>query len=138
MNEQSPIPDLQPLNRRAARRQRHADRSHAGTWAVGIILILLGGMFLLRTTGTWAIPLTNWWALFLLLPAFGTLSAAWRTYQEEGRLTDPARIALLIGLVLTFIAFMFLFGINWSYVGPILIIVFGVAIILYYVIGSRE
>jgi hypothetical protein len=66
------------------------------------------------------------------------LSAAWRTYLEEGHLNGPARISMLVGLVLTFIAFMFLFGISWAYVGPILIIVVGIAIILNYVIGSQE
>jgi hypothetical protein len=142
MTEQSPVPDPEPLSRREARKlhreQRLADPSRGDTWLVGLILILLGGMFLLRSSGILAVPLTNWWALFILLPAFGTLSAAWRTYQEEGQLTAPARISLLIGLVLTFIAFMFLFGIDWTYVGPLLIIVIGIAIILNYGIGSRE
>jgi hypothetical protein len=138
MTEHSPTPDAEPLSRREARRQRLADPSRGGTWMVGIILILLGGVFLVRTTGIVDIPLTNWWALFILMPAFGALSAAWRTYLEEGHLNGPARISMLVGLVLTFIAFMFLFGISWAYVGPILIIVVGIAIILNYVIGSQE
>jgi hypothetical protein len=106
-------------------------------WIVGIILIVLGGLFLMRTMGT-DIPLTNWWALFILIPAFGALSAAWRTYQEQGRLTGPARGSLLVGLVLTFITFMFLFEISWTYLGPILIIGVGIAIILNYMIGSQD
>jgi peptidoglycan/LPS O-acetylase OafA/YrhL len=142
MTEQSPVPETEPLSRREARRhrreQRLADPSRQGSWVVGLILILLGGMFLLRTTGTWDIPLTNWWALFIFLPAFGTLSAAWRTYQQEGRLNGAARISLLVGLVLTFIAFMFLFGINWTYVGPLLIIGIGISVILSYMIGGQE
>lgn len=142
MNEQSPIPDPEPLSRREARRQRReqrlADPSRGGSWLVGIILILLGGLFLLRTTGIVDIPLTNWWAFFILIPAFGALSAAWRTYQEEGRLTGPARGSLLVGLVLTFITFMFLFEISWTFAGPILIIVVGIAIILNYAIGNQE
>jgi hypothetical protein len=141
MAEQSPIPEPEPLSRREARRQRHeqrlADPSRGDAWIVGIILIVLGGLFLMRTMGT-DIPLTNWWALFILIPAFGALSAAWRTYQQEGRLTGPARGSLLVGLVLTFITFMFLFEISWTYVGPLLIILVGIAIILNYVIGSQE
>jgi len=106
---------------------------------MGIILIVLGGLFLMRTTGAVDIPLTNWWALFILIPAFGTLSAAWRIYREAGnRLTTAARSSLLVGLALTFITFIFLFEISWTYVGPILIIVVGIAIILNYVIGSQE
>ncbi len=142
MTEQSPAPESEPLNRREARRQRReqrlADPSQGSAWIVGIILIVLGGLFLMRTMGT-DIPLTNWWALFILIPAFGALSAAWRMYREaDNRLTIAARSSLLVGLVLSFITFMFLFEISWTYVGPILIIVVGIAIILNYVLGSQE
>ena len=141
MNEQSPMTDHKPLSRREARRQRREQRysnpAHAGSWVVGMILILLGGMFLMNNTGILNFPLTNWWALFIFLPAFGTLGTDWHIYQEEGRLTDPARITLLVGLVLTSIAFIFLFGISLTIVGPLLIILVGIAIILNYVIGNR-
>ena len=142
MTEQSPAPESEPLSRREARRhrreQRLADPSQGSAWIVGIILIVLGGLFLMRTMGT-DIPLTNWWALFILIPAFGALSAAWRMYREaDNRLTIAARSSLLVGLVLSFITFMFLFEISWTFVGPILIIVVGIAIILNYVIGSQE
>ena len=142
MIEQSPAPESEPLSRHEARRQRReqriADPTRGDAWIVGIILIVLGGLFLMRTMGT-DIPLTNWWALFILIPAFGALSAAWRMYREaDNRLTIAARSSLLVGLVLTFITFMFLFEISWTYVGPILIIVVGIAIILNYVIGSQD
>lgn len=141
MTEQSPIPE--PLSRREARRQRReqhrADPTRGDAWIVGMILIVLGGLFLMRTTGALAVPLTNWWALFILIPAFGALSAAWRMYREaDNQLTIAARSSLLVGLVLTFITFMFLFEISWTYVGPILIIIVGAAIILNYVLGSQE
>ena len=140
MTEQSPIPE--PLSRREARRlrreQRLADPSQGGAWIVGIILIMLGGLFLINTTGMVNIPLTNWWALFILLPAIGALSAGWRTYQEEGRLTGPARGSLLVGLALTFVTFMFLFDVSWTYAGPILVIGAGIAIILNYAIDSQN
>jgi hypothetical protein len=142
MTEQSPAPEPEPPSHREARRQRreqrHADPSQGSAWIVGIILIVLGGLFLLRTMGT-DIPLTNWWALFILIPAVGALSAAWRMYSEaDNQLTIAARSSLLVGLVLSFITFMFLFEISWTYVGPILIIVVGIAIILNYVIGSQD
>ncbi len=60
------------------------------------------------------------------------------TVQADHRLTIAARSSLLVGLVLSFITFMFLFEISWTYVGPILIIVVGVAIILNYVLGNHE
>ena len=43
-----------------------------------------------------------------------------------------------MGLVLTFITFMLLFEISWTYVGPILIIVVGIAIIFNYMVGDQE
>ena len=135
MTEQAPLTDPEPLSRHE---QRLADPSRAGSWIVGLILIILGGMFLMNSMGTINISLTNWWAVFILLPAFGSLSAAWRTYQEEGRLNGPARAALLVGLVLTFIAFTFLFGISWTYVGPILLTGVGIAILFNYVSGDRS
>jgi hypothetical protein len=96
-------------------------------------------MFLLRNTGTWDIPFTNWWALFILIPAVGSLSSAWRMYRDAGdRLTAPARGSLLVGLVLTFVTITFLFDISWTYVGPLLIIAVGIGIILLYMIGDRE
>lgn len=142
MTEQSPAPESEPLSRREARRQRREQRlvdpSRGDAWIIGIILIVLGGLFLMRTMGT-DIPLTNWWALFILIPAFGALSASWRMYREaDNRLTTAARSSLLVGLVLSFITFMFLFEISWTYVGPILIIVVGIAIILNYVLGNQE
>jgi hypothetical protein len=132
MTEQSPVPGPEPLNRHEARRlrreQRLADPSQGNAWIVGLILIVLGGLFLVRTTGIVDIPLTNWWALFILIPAIGALS----------RLSGPARGSLLVGLVLTFITFMFLFEVSWTYVGPILIIAVGIAILINYAIGSQD
>src|SRR5512147_2167089 len=109
MTEQSPATASEPLSRRESRRQRReqrlADPSRGDAWIVGIILIALGGLFLMRTMGT-DIPVTNWWALFILIPAFGALSAAWRMYREaDNRLTTAARSSLLVGLVLSFITF---------------------------------
>ncbi len=143
MNEQPSNMDQEPMSRHEARRQRReqrlADPSREGGWIMGLILIILGGLFLLRTTGNFNIPLTNWWALFILIPAVGALSSAWRMYKDAGdRFTGPARGSLLVGLVLTFVTFVFLFDLSWTYVGPILIIVVGIAIILNYVLGNQE
>ena len=143
MTTPSPISEQSPSDHREARRQRReqrlADPSRGGNWVVGLILIVLGGMFLMRSTGILDISLENWWALFILIPAIGAISASWRMFCEAGScLTNAARSSLLVGLVLTFITFMLLFEISWTYVGPILIIVVGIAIILNYVIGSQE
>jgi hypothetical protein len=103
---------------------------------VGLILIALGGMFLMSNLG-WEVPISNWWALFILIPAVGALSAAGRMYSAAGnRLTAPARGSLLVGLVLTLVTITFLFDLSWTFLGPILIIGVGIAIILNYMLGK--
>ncbi len=136
MNDQTPLNDNQPepFDRGEARRQRRAERlanpSRAGTWIMGIILILLGGMFLLRNTGTYNFPFDNWWALFILIPAIGAFDTALRTYRNAGdQLTAAAGGSLLVGLVLTFVTIMFLFNLSWTFFGPVLIIMVGIGIL---------
>lgn len=143
MNEQSPIPEPEPVNRREARRQRRrerfADPSRGGMLIAGVVLILLGGAFLLQSMGFLIISLKNWWALFILIPAIGALETAWRMYRSAGnRLTAPARGSLLVGLVLTGVTAGFLLGINWAYFGPILIILAGIGILLNSALGNQE
>ena len=145
MNERSPLQNNQPeaLDCREARRQRRAERladpSRGGARVAGVILILLGGMFLLRNTGTLESPLKNWWALFILIPAIGAFDTALRTYRSAGnQLTAVAGSSLLLGLVLTAVTVAFIFNINWSYFGPILIILVGVGILFTYMTGSRQ
>jgi hypothetical protein len=143
MNDQTPIRDPEPFDRREARRQRReqrlADPSRGGAWVTGFILIVLGAMFLLRNNGMSYLPLRNWWALFILIPAIGAFDSALRTYRNAGnQLTAPARSSLLVGTVLAFVTIMFLFDISWAVFGPILIILVGIAIILNYTLGSSE
>ena len=145
MNDPSPANNSpsEPLSRREARRQRRAEhlagRSGGGAWLAGLILIALGVMFLLRNTGTFDIPLNNWWALFILLPAIGAFDSALRAYRSAGnQLTAGAGRSLLLGLVLTAVTTAFLFGINWSYFGPILIIVAGIGIIFNTLRSNQE
>ena len=138
MNEQLPIQD-----RREARRQRRAERlanpSQGRAWIAGLILIALGAMFLLRNTGIFNIPLKNWWALFILLPALSAFDSALRAYQSaDNQWTATAGRSLVLGLLLTAITAAFLFGINWGYFGPVLIILSGIAIIFNTTRGRRE
>jgi hypothetical protein len=134
MNEQSPINQPEPLDRRETHRQRReerlADPSRGGSWVAGIVLIVLGSMFLMRNIGNFDIPFQNWWALFILIPAVGSFENAIRLYRASGdQFEARARSALLLGLFLTFITVMFLFNISWTFVGPILIILVGLTII---------
>lgn len=115
--------------RQAWREQRRAWRRSTGTaWIGGVVLILLGVVFLLQNFG--GIRFDNWWALFILLPAVGSFATAWNIYRRTGQLNRPARGALIGGFVLLLITATFLFNLNWGLVFPVLLIVLGVALLL--------
>ncbi len=68
-------------------------------WVPGLILIGLGAFFLFSNfTG---FRLENWWALFILIPAFGSLGSFLRAYQRDDRLSHEAR-GSLVGAMLFF------------------------------------
>lgn len=138
MNDQSPLDTIQPepLDRHDARRQRRADRqasldmpSRGSAWIAGLILILLGGAFLLQNMGLSSFSLTNWWALFILIPAIGAFDTAARMYRAaDNHLTAPARSSLFIGLILTLVTVSFLLNISWTIFGPVLLVLTGIGL----------
>ena len=125
--------------RRQAREQRHAMRSEMraqrrawrgnNSWAIGAVFILIGVLLMLQNVG--ALSLRNWWALFILIPAFGSLAAAWRIFENNGALVSPMVIGpLFTGLILFAITAAFLFELNWGLLGPVLLILLGVSALL--------
>jgi peptidoglycan/LPS O-acetylase OafA/YrhL len=130
----------QPLSRREARQQRRTARQSGGlTWLAGIILILLGVAFLMQNMGTFTIPLDNWWALFILIPALGAFDKAWQTYRQgDNRLTAVARSSLLAGIILLVVTAVLLFELNWTIFGPILIILVGVGLLFNFMLPGQE
>jgi hypothetical protein len=115
--------------RRLRREERRAARGSGGAWVGGAILILVGIVLMLNNLGTLA--LENWWALFILIPAVGAFGNAWRAYQAAGgHLNAQARGSLIGGLVLTMVAAVFLFNLNWGIAGPVLLILGGVGLLL--------
>ena len=118
-------------DRRAARRQRLEDRRagrYGGSWIVGAILILVGIVIMLQNLTSFYFE--NWWALFILIPAAGAFGNAWRTYRSSQRLTAPARASLISGIVLTMVAAIFLFNLNWTVIGPVLLILAGLGLLI--------
>jgi hypothetical protein len=143
MNDLPSLNNVQPepLDRDEARRQRRAAR-HAATgglgWVAGLIMIVLGGVFLLYNMGALSITLHNWWALFILIPALGSFDTAWRAYRAGGnRLTATARGAILAGVILTAITLAFLLELDWTYFGPILLILAGVGVLINFLIPGQ-
>ncbi len=121
--------DQRRLEREARREERRAQRgSNGAAWVGGVILILLGLIFLLQNVR--GVYLNNWWALFILIPAFGSFADAWNRYRQAGRLSRHVRGALISGCVFLLITAAFLFNWNWGVVLPVLLIIWGVTLLL--------
>jgi hypothetical protein len=112
--------------RREARWRRHAGRPYG--WLGGAILILLGVVFLLQNLNI--AFLANWWALFILIPAFGAFVAAWEGYRSNGRLTRGGAGSLAVGGLLTILALAFLLNLNVGLFWPLLLIVGGLVLLV--------
>jgi hypothetical protein len=131
-----PLPAQPEYPDRLTRRQRRWEQRRearaarlGGPWVAGVILIVLGILILLQNLNLFT--LHNWWALFILIPAAGAFGAAWKTYQDVGgRLTAGARGSLVAGLILTMVSAVFLFNLEWSILGPVLIILAGLGLLL--------
>jgi hypothetical protein len=136
-SSQSPTPpatdqdwrDVRHAARDARREERHARRASSGTaWVGGVVLIVLGVILLLQTVR--GFYLNNWWALFILIPAFGSFADAWNRYRQDGRLSKRVRGGVISGCVFLLITATFLFNWNWGIVLPVLLIVWGVTLLL--------
>ena len=86
-------------------------------WAVGIALILVGGIFMLDTLGIVDIRLTNWWAIFILIPGLSMAVRGWRRYQVNQ--SRHSRNSGFWGLFLIVLAFSLFFNISWNLIFPI-------------------
>lgn len=97
-------------------------------WAVGIALILVGGMFLLHTLNIIDVVVSNWWAVFILIPGLNMAMKGFRSYRQTN--SRGARNTGFWGLILILAAFSFFIGISWSYLFPAFLIGIGVFILL--------
>ncbi len=116
-----------PQSSHRVRNARRSDKD--GNLLAGVVLIAIGGIFLL--TNLTGLTINNWWALFILIPAFSNFSRAWRSYRTHGRLSHNARGSITGGLILTLIASAFLFDfITWEVIWPSFLIVLGLSALL--------
>jgi hypothetical protein len=97
-------------------------------WLIGVVLIVIGIIFLLQNIR--GFPIGNWWALFILIPAIGSLITAWRVYRANGRLTAAVRGPLVGGFILLLVACAFLFNLDWGKVWPFFLIIAGIGALL--------
>jgi hypothetical protein len=114
---------------RAARRSERGERGgrlHFG-WLWGGVLVVLGVELLLENMGLKIAD--NWWALFILIPAFGSYAAAWDRYREDNRLTQSAAGSLVSGLLFTVLTLVFFFSIDFGMLWPALLILAGLSLL---------
>jgi hypothetical protein len=95
---------------------------------VGAVLVLVGIVFLLQTMG--AFFLINWWALFILIPAISAFASAWREYRASGEITGGVRGSLFGGVLITLVAIILLFNLDWGLMWPVLLIIGGLGLLL--------
>jgi hypothetical protein len=122
--------------RRAARR---ADRRGGGLgWLAGLLLIGLGALFLLQNEG-FLTQFSNWWALFLLLPAIGTLSAALGAYRRNGgHWTAEVTGPFLGGLLFLGLTTVFLLELNYTWLWSLFLIAAGLLLMATTLLGRSS
>jgi LiaF transmembrane domain len=103
--------------------------SERNGWILGLVLIALGGVFLLQNAGL-PVLVGNWWALFILIPAVAAFASAWTLYKQDRQFT-PRVIGLVTGgLVPLTIALIFLFNFDIAAAWPFLLMVLGAGMLL--------
>lgn len=118
------------------RQERRAARGESG-WIFGIILVLLGVLLWLQNMN--AVTISNWWALFILLPAFGALASAWRMYSRQQEVSAGVISSFFFGVVLLGVVVVFVFNLTlyWGIVLPVLLIFGGVSMLLPAILSRR-
>jgi cation transport ATPase len=120
--------DIQELKEEEQASQAIRERRENNSWVMGVVLIALGGLFLLSTILDISF-VTNWWAVFILIPALTSLNRAWQSYRSHGRLTRKGRRSLVNGLLILTVALIFLLGLDWGVVWPVFLIIIGVGLL---------
>jgi hypothetical protein len=90
-------------------------------------LILLGVIFFLQRLGMTSFR--NWWAIFILIPAFSSFAAAISLYNRHGYFSPAVRASLVGGLFPLAVALLFLFELDWGIYWPVFIILGGFSVL---------
>lgn len=103
-------------------------RSDSFVW--GALLVVVGVLLLLRNLDVITTTLHNWWALFIFIPAVGSLVDALARWRRAGRWTVQVSAALLGAVVISLLALTFFLGWDLGRLWPLLLIAGGVAALL--------
>ena len=107
------------------RQYRYRHGRMYGSWLPGIVLIVLGVIFLAENY--FGATLRNWWALFILIPAFGSFANAAEAIRDGDG--DHATGAVIAGLGFTLLAGVFLLDLDVGRLWPVALIVGGVGLL---------
>jgi hypothetical protein len=95
-----------------------------------LVFIAIGVLYLLHQFDIMP-TFTNWWALFLLLPGVGVLSAALGAYRQSGGQWTAEVTGLFIGgLLFVLMTAVFLFELNYGWIMPIILIGAGLLMLI--------
>ncbi len=98
---------------------------------VAVILIVLGGIFLLQEIFGFGFSFfRNWWAIFILIPGGSSLWNAYQSYQANGKLNNEVIRQGMSGLAIVAVALVFLFEISWGAIWPLFLIGGGLYMLL--------
>jgi hypothetical protein len=103
-------------------------QSSIGAFPAGVILIVLGVVFLFQQNGRFS--LNNWWALFILIPAIGAVGSAWTIYRKSERFGPAVFGTLFGGLFPLLVAMIFLLNLDWAVWWPAFLILGGTGTLL--------
>lgn len=103
-------------------REKPKKRDPGSAW-FGIALIFLGIIFFAQQFGNF--KFYNWWAIFILIPAFSSFGTAYSMWQKSGKFHIGVWTTLYGGLFPLMVALMFLFDLDWGDYWPIFVIIPG-------------
>jgi hypothetical protein len=127
------------FERRQARREALGNQPAIGTVVAGLILVLLGVVYVRQNVVNLSIPIKNWGALFILIPVLILFDRAYRFYRNAGnRLTSAVWGAGFFGIVLLVLTGVILFELNSEIWGPTIIILAGMGILAGAMIKTRD
>jgi hypothetical protein len=97
-----------------------------GSWLPGLALIVVGLVFLAQNYLGYS--LRNWWAFFILIPAFGSFSDGAEALRRQDN--DEALGEIVTGLGFTVLAAAFLFELDIGRLWPIALIILGIGLLI--------
>jgi hypothetical protein len=119
---------LEPVDiHRKAVEKRRAKSGQSVFW--GLALIAVGVVVIMQQMGFIGAGF-RWWAIFILVPGFISLSGALSMFIRRRRVSGAVRSMLGSGLIITTVGFLFLLNLPWGVYWPLMLVMFGFSIFL--------